>query len=103
MLTKNEKEKLIKDAANIFVAAGGIITLAFAIYFIVAIFKKMALIEVEINKYVIKFEDGKSVTVSANNLEEAIDRFKELRIETATKEIRVMSFYDLYNRHKAKE
>lgn len=40
MLTKNEKEKLIKDAANIFVAAGGIITLAFAIYFIVDYLKK---------------------------------------------------------------
>ena len=59
--------------------------------------------EVEMNKYVIKFEDGKSVIVSANNLEEAIDRFKELRIETATKEIRVMSSYDLYNRNKAKQ
>ena len=59
--------------------------------------------EIEMNKYVIKFEDGKSVIVSANNLEEAIDRFKELRIETATKEIRVMSSYDLYNRHKSKE
>lgn len=59
--------------------------------------------EVEMNKYVIKFEDGKSVTVSANNLEEAIDRFKELRIETATKEIRVMSSYDLYNKNKAKQ
>ena len=59
--------------------------------------------EVEINKYVIKFEDGKSVTVSANNLEEAIDRFKELRIETATKEIRVISSYDLYNKNKAKQ
>ena len=34
MLTENEKKKLIKDAASIFVAAGGIITLAFAIYFI---------------------------------------------------------------------
>ena len=59
--------------------------------------------EVETNKYVIKFEDGKSVIVSANNLEEAIDRFKELRIETATKEIRVMSSYDLYNKNKAKQ
>jgi hypothetical protein len=34
MLTENEKKKLIKDAASIFVAAGGIVTLAFAIYFI---------------------------------------------------------------------
>jgi hypothetical protein len=40
MLTKNEKEKLIRDAANIFVAAGGFITLAFAIYFIVDYLKK---------------------------------------------------------------
>lgn len=40
MLTKNEKEKLIRDAANIFVAAGGVITLAFAIYFIVDYLKK---------------------------------------------------------------
>lgn len=40
MLTKNEKEKLIRDAANIFVACGGIITLAFAIYFIVDYLKK---------------------------------------------------------------
>ena len=34
MLTENEKQKLIKDAASIFVAAGGIVTLAYAIYFI---------------------------------------------------------------------
>jgi hypothetical protein len=34
MLTENEKQKLIKDAAIIFIAAGGIVTLAFAIYFI---------------------------------------------------------------------
>jgi uncharacterized LabA/DUF88 family protein len=40
MLTENDKEKLIKDAANIFVAAGGIITLAFAVYFIIDYIKK---------------------------------------------------------------
>ena len=40
MLTSREKVKLIKDAANIFVAAGGIITLAFAIYFIIDYIKK---------------------------------------------------------------
>lgn len=40
MLNQNEKEKLIKDAANIFVAAGGILTLAFAIYFIIDYLKK---------------------------------------------------------------
>ena len=40
MMTQREKEKLIKDAASIFVAAGGILTLAFAIYFIVDLIKK---------------------------------------------------------------
>ncbi len=40
MLTEREREKLIRNAASIFVAAGGILTLAFAIYFIVDIVKK---------------------------------------------------------------
>ena len=40
MLTENEKQKLIKDASSIFIAAGGIISLAFAIYFIVDLVKK---------------------------------------------------------------
>jgi hypothetical protein len=40
MLTKREREKLIKDAASIFVAAGGLITLAYAIYFIIDTLKK---------------------------------------------------------------
>ena len=40
MMTEREKQKLIKDAANIFVAAGGIVTLAFAIYYIVDLLKK---------------------------------------------------------------
>ena len=31
MMTEREKQKLIRDAASIFVAAGGILTLAFAI------------------------------------------------------------------------
>jgi len=39
-MTEREKEKLIKDLANIFVAAGGIVTLVFAIYFIVDLLKK---------------------------------------------------------------
>jgi hypothetical protein len=40
MLTEQEKQKLIKDAANIFVAIGGILTLFYAIYFIVDTLKK---------------------------------------------------------------
>ena len=59
--------------------------------------------EVKLNKYVIKYENGKSVSVSAKNLEEALDRFKELRIETATKEIRVMTAWERYNKHKQRE
>jgi len=59
--------------------------------------------EVEMKKYEIKYEDGKSVSVTAKNLEEALDRFKELRIETATKEIRVMSAWERYNKHKERE
>jgi predicted permease len=40
MLTENEKQKLIKDLSLIIVAAGGILTLAYAIYFIVDTLKK---------------------------------------------------------------
>ena len=40
MMTEREKEKLIKDFASMLVAAGGIVTLAFAIYYIVDLFKK---------------------------------------------------------------
>ncbi len=40
MLTENEKQKLIKDLALIIVAAGGIVTLSYAIYFIVDLAKK---------------------------------------------------------------
>ena len=35
MMTQREREKLIKNVASIFVAAGGIVTLAFSIYFII--------------------------------------------------------------------
>ena len=59
--------------------------------------------EVEMNKYVIKFEDGRSVTVTARNLEDALEEFKLLRIETATKEIRVMTAWERYNKHKQRE
>ncbi len=40
MLTEREREKLIRNSAAIFVAAGGILTLAYAIYFIVDLVKK---------------------------------------------------------------
>ena len=59
--------------------------------------------EVEMNKYVIQYENGRSVTVTARNLEDALKEFKLLRIETATKEIRVMSAWERYNKHKQRE
>jgi hypothetical protein len=40
MLTENEKQKLIKHLALIIVAAGGLLTLAYAIYFIIDTLKK---------------------------------------------------------------
>jgi ATP-dependent protease ClpP protease subunit len=40
MLTENEKQKLIKDLALIIVSAGGLLTLAYAIYFIIDTLKK---------------------------------------------------------------
>jgi uncharacterized protein YlzI (FlbEa/FlbD family) len=60
----------------------------------------MVLMEVEMNKYVIQFENGRKVIVSADSLEEAIDRFKELFIDTERREIRVMSAYEMYNKRK---
>jgi ATP-dependent protease ClpP protease subunit len=40
MLTENEKQKLGKDIALIIIAAGGLITFAYAIYFIIDTLKK---------------------------------------------------------------
>jgi hypothetical protein len=40
MLNENEKQKLGKEIALIFVAIGGILTLSYAIYFIVDTLKK---------------------------------------------------------------
>jgi hypothetical protein len=63
----------------------------------------MALMEVKMNKYVIKYKDDKSVTVEAKNLEDAIDRFKKLQIETATMEITLTTVYEDYIKNKKKE
>jgi hypothetical protein len=40
MITEQEKQKLVKDLALMIVAAGGILTLAYAIYFIIDTLKK---------------------------------------------------------------
>ena len=59
--------------------------------------------EAKMNKYVIKYKDDKSVTVEAKNLEDAIDRFKKLQIETATMEITLTTVYEDYIKNKKKE
>jgi hypothetical protein len=51
-------------------------------------------------KFIICYEDGRKVIVSAQSLEDAIERFKELRIDTESKEIIVMSAQEMYNQHK---
>jgi hypothetical protein len=51
-------------------------------------------------KFIMCYEDGRKVIVSAQNLEDAIERFKELRIDTESKEIIVMSAQEMYNQHK---
>jgi flagellar basal body-associated protein FliL len=40
MLTEQEKKKLVKEIALLIIVAGGILTLAYAIYFIVDTLKK---------------------------------------------------------------
>jgi hypothetical protein len=55
--------------------------------------------EVKKNRYIIKYKEG-FVNVPANNVEEAIERFKELRIETSAKELTIVPAEDVYKRHK---
>jgi hypothetical protein len=51
------------------------------------------------NKYIIMYENGRIVEVLADNLENAIEQFKELKLDTESKEIRVLSAYEMYNQH----
>jgi len=52
------------------------------------------------NKYIIMYENGRIIEVLADNLENAIEQFKELKLDTESKEIRVLSAYEMYNQHK---
>lgn len=56
--------------------------------------------EVKLKRYVINYENGNKVAVYGKNLDEALEEFKKLRIETATKEIRVMMPEELFQRYK---
>jgi hypothetical protein len=53
--------------------------------------------EVKTNRYIIKYKEG-FVNVQANNVEEAIQRFKELRIETSAKELTIVPSDEMYKR-----
>jgi len=53
--------------------------------------------EVKTNRYIIKYKEG-FVNVTANNVEEAIQRFKELRIETSAKELTIVPSDEMYKR-----
>ena len=53
--------------------------------------------EVKTNRYIIKYKEG-FVNVPANNVEDAIERFKELRIETSAKELTIVPSNEMYKR-----
>jgi hypothetical protein len=55
--------------------------------------------EVKMKRYVIKYKEG-ICSVSANNVDEAIERFKELRIETRAKEITIVPADEMYKRRE---
>ena len=46
------------------------------------------------------YENGRIVEVLADNLENAIEQFKELKLDTESKEIRVLSAYEMYKNNK---
>jgi len=55
--------------------------------------------EVKTNRFIIKYREG-IVSVAANNVTEAIEKFKELRIETIAKEITIVPADEIYKRRE---
>ena len=53
--------------------------------------------EVKEKRYVIRYKEG-TVSVPGNNIEEAIEEFKKLRIETSAKEITIVPADEMYKR-----
>lgn len=49
------------------------------------------------NRFIIKYKEG-IVSVSANDVAEAIERFKELRIETNEKELTIIPSEEMFKR-----
>ena len=59
----------------------------------------MALMEVKTNRFIIKYREG-IVSVAANDVAEAIERFKELRIETSAKELTIVPADEMHKRRE---
>ena len=59
----------------------------------------MVLMEVKTNRFIIKYKEG-IVSVAANNVAEAIERFKELRIETSAKELTIVPADEMHKRRE---
>ena len=55
--------------------------------------------EVKINRFIIKYKEG-IVSVAANDVAEAIEKFKELRIETSAKELTIVPADEMYKRRE---
>lgn len=54
--------------------------------------------EIKKNRYIIKYNGG-VVYVSADSIEEATERYKELKIETCNHEISIVKSQDLYQNY----
>jgi len=55
--------------------------------------------EVKTNRFIIKYKEG-IVSVAANDVAEAIERFKELRIETSAKELTIVPADEMHKRRE---
>jgi hypothetical protein len=55
--------------------------------------------EVKTNRFLIKYKEG-IVSVAANDVAEAIERFKELRIETSAKELTIVPADEMHKRRE---
>jgi hypothetical protein len=59
----------------------------------------MVLMEVITKRFIIKYREG-IVSVAANDVAEAIERFKELRIETSAKELTIVPADEIHKRRE---
>jgi len=55
--------------------------------------------EVKTNRFIIKYREG-IVSVAAKDVAEAIERFKELRIETSAKELTIVPSNEMYKKRE---